>query len=158
QAAKRPHGLDQAQVLRRVHPLRQPRPRLGRLVRVTRACFGRALLPGGETPFGVRERFLLTPKGVSPPDSAYELKSGRGGQCARLSRASPATGEKGSRLEPLQQWENGRMNERPTRILVDLDAIAHNLGAIRERVRVPVMGIVKANAYGHGLVPVARRL
>lgn len=50
------------------------------------------------------------------------------------------------------------MNERPTRILVDLDAIAHNLGAIRERVRVPVMGIVKANAYGHGLVPVARRL
>src|SRR5690606_14887545 len=121
-------------------------------------CFGRALLPGGETPFGVRERFLLTPKGVSPPDSAYELKSCRGGQGARLSRESPATGEKGSRLEPLQQWENGRMNERPTRILVDLDAIAHNLGAIRERVRVPVMGIVKANAYGHGLVPVARRL
>src|SRR5690606_22221027 len=70
----------------------------------------------------------------------------------------PRAGEKASRLEPLQQWENGRMNERPTRILVDLDAIAHNLGAIRERVRVPVMGIVKANAYGHGLVPVARRL
>ena len=50
------------------------------------------------------------------------------------------------------------MSERPTRILVDLGAIAHNLGAIRARVGVPVMGIVKANAYGHGLVPVARHL
>ena len=50
------------------------------------------------------------------------------------------------------------MTQRPTRILVDLDAITHNLGAIRARVGVPVMGIVKAEAYGHGLVPVARHL
>ena len=50
------------------------------------------------------------------------------------------------------------MTQRPTHILVDLDAITHNLGAIRERVGVPVMGIVKAEAYGHGLVPVARHL
>jgi alanine racemase len=50
------------------------------------------------------------------------------------------------------------MSERPTRILVDLDAIAHNLRAIRAHVRVPVMAIVKANAYGHGLVPVALHL
>jgi alanine racemase len=49
-------------------------------------------------------------------------------------------------------------SQRPTRIRVDLDALSHNLSAIRERVRVPVMGIVKANAYGHGLVPVARHL
>jgi alanine racemase len=48
--------------------------------------------------------------------------------------------------------------QRPTRILVDLDALSHNLGAIRARTRVPVMGIVKANAYGHGLVPVALHL
>ena len=47
---------------------------------------------------------------------------------------------------------------RPTRIEVDLGAITHNLGAIRKRVGVPVMGIVKAEAYGHGLVPVARHL
>lgn len=53
---------------------------------------------------------------------------------------------------------NRGMSERPTRIVVELDAIAHNLRAIRARVGVPVMGIVKANAYGHGLVPVARRL
>jgi len=49
-------------------------------------------------------------------------------------------------------------NDRPTRIHVDLDALTHNLGAIQTRVGVPVMGIVKANAYGHGLVPVARHL
>ncbi len=49
-------------------------------------------------------------------------------------------------------------NQRPTRILVDLAAISHNLATIREHVDVPVMAIVKANAYGHGLVPVARHL
>ena len=50
------------------------------------------------------------------------------------------------------------MSQRPTRILVDLDAITHNLASIRRHVGVPVMGIVKANAYGHGLVPVALHL
>ena len=49
-------------------------------------------------------------------------------------------------------------SERPTRIVVDLDHLAHNLHAIRAHVGVPVMGVVKANAYGHGLVPVARHL
>lgn len=49
-------------------------------------------------------------------------------------------------------------SQRPTYIVVELDALAHNLGAIRAHARVPVMGIVKANAYGHGLVPVALHL
>ena len=48
--------------------------------------------------------------------------------------------------------------QRPTRVVVDLDALSHNLEAIRAHVGVPVMGVVKANAYGHGLVPVARHL
>ncbi len=48
--------------------------------------------------------------------------------------------------------------ERPTRIVVDLDRIAGNLRAIRAHAGVPVMAIVKANAYGHGLVRVARHL
>lgn len=47
---------------------------------------------------------------------------------------------------------------RPTRIVVDLDAIAHNLEAIGRHAGVPVMAVVKANAYGHGLVPVAKHL
>lgn len=50
------------------------------------------------------------------------------------------------------------LSQRPTRIEVDLDAITGNLQAIRKQVRVPVMAIVKANAYGHGLVPVALHL
>jgi alanine racemase len=49
-------------------------------------------------------------------------------------------------------------SERPTRIVVDLDNLGFNLRSIRAHVDVPVMAIVKANAYGHGLVPVARHL
>lgn len=49
-------------------------------------------------------------------------------------------------------------NQRPTRIRVDLGALSQNLRAIRAHAGVPVMGIVKANAYGHGLVPVALHL
>lgn len=50
------------------------------------------------------------------------------------------------------------VDQRPTRIRVDLDALTHNLRAMRAHTGVPVMGIVKANAYGHGLVPVALHL
>lgn len=50
------------------------------------------------------------------------------------------------------------VSERPTRIRIDLDHLAFNLRSIRAHVGVPVMAIVKANAYGHGLVPVALHL
>lgn len=53
---------------------------------------------------------------------------------------------------------DGDLNQRPTRIRVDLDAISQNLRAIRARVGKPVMAICKSNAYGHGLVPVGRHL
>lgn len=49
-------------------------------------------------------------------------------------------------------------SDRPTRIRVDLDALSHNLHALQAHAGVPVMGIVKANAYGHGLVPVGLHL
>ncbi|MCK6504485.1 alanine racemase [Myxococcota bacterium] len=47
---------------------------------------------------------------------------------------------------------------RPTHLDVDLDALAGNVEAIQARVgpAVQVMPVLKANAYGHGLVPVAR--
>ena len=48
--------------------------------------------------------------------------------------------------------------DRPTRVQVRLDALTHNLHALQRHVSVPVMGIVKANAYGHGLIPVALHL
>ncbi len=48
---------------------------------------------------------------------------------------------------------------RPTVVEVSLDRLAENFRAIRAAVApAAVMPIVKANAYGHGLVPVARHL
>ncbi len=49
-------------------------------------------------------------------------------------------------------------SQRPTRVRVDLGAIGHNLEAIRRHTHTAVMAIIKANAYGHGLLPVARHL
>ena len=41
---------------------------------------------------------------------------------------------------------------------IDLDAIRDNFKAIRQRANAPVMAVVKADAYGHGAVRVARVL
>lgn len=49
-------------------------------------------------------------------------------------------------------------------LIIDLDAIAHNLATMTKRVtrhddsRPLVMCVVKADAYGHGMIPVARKL
>ena len=45
-----------------------------------------------------------------------------------------------------------------TYLKIDLDAIAENFRAIRKKAGVPVMAVVKADAYGHGAVPVAQLL
>lgn len=42
------------------------------------------------------------------------------------------------------------------RIEVDLDAISHNVAELRRIVGVPVLAVIKANAYGHGTLAVAR--
>jgi alanine racemase len=47
---------------------------------------------------------------------------------------------------------------RPARARIDLDRLAANYGALQKLVPVPVMPVVKADAYGHGALPVARRL
>lgn len=49
---------------------------------------------------------------------------------------------------------------RPTWTEIDLDAIAHNYHAIRARLSkgTNILAVVKANAYGYGMVEVARRL
>ena len=43
-------------------------------------------------------------------------------------------------------------------VKIDLDAISANFAAVREKAGVPVMAVVKADAYGHGAVQVARLL
>ncbi len=45
-----------------------------------------------------------------------------------------------------------------THVTIDLDIIADNFRAIREKAGVPVMAVVKADAYGHGAIQVARQL
>ena len=45
-----------------------------------------------------------------------------------------------------------------TYVKIDLDSIASNFRAVREKTGVPVMAVVKADAYGHGAVQVARLL
>ncbi|MFY2765034.1 alanine racemase [Arenimonas sp. MALMAid1274] len=50
------------------------------------------------------------------------------------------------------------VGQRPTRVRVDLDALTHNLHALRAHAGVPLMAVVKANAYGHGLVRVGLHL
>ena len=47
--------------------------------------------------------------------------------------------------------------ESPAQASIDLDAIAGNVAAVRERVApTAVMAVVKAGGYGHGAVPAAR--
>jgi alanine racemase len=49
------------------------------------------------------------------------------------------------------------VSDRPrAEVVVDLDAIAANTAALRERVGRPLMAVVKADGYGHGMVPAAR--
>ena len=50
------------------------------------------------------------------------------------------------------------MNYDNTYVEIDLDAISANFDAIREKAGVQVMAIVKADAYGHGAVHIARLL
>jgi len=49
---------------------------------------------------------------------------------------------------------------RPTRLLIDLDALRHNLGQVRKKAgpKARIMAVVKANAYGLGAVNIARTL
>lgn len=51
---------------------------------------------------------------------------------------------------------NKQLRMHSTWATVDLDAIKNNVRYILGHTRVQVMAIVKANAYGHGAVPVAR--
>ena len=50
------------------------------------------------------------------------------------------------------------MNFDSTYVKIDLDVIAANFDAVRQKSGVPVMAVVKADAYGHGAIQVARLL
>ena len=50
------------------------------------------------------------------------------------------------------------MNFDNTYVKIDLDAIASNIDTVREKAGVQVMAVIKADAYGHGAIQVARLL
>ena len=50
------------------------------------------------------------------------------------------------------------MNLDSTQLIIGLDAIRHNIRVVHERAGVPVMAIIKADAYGHGAVEIARHI
>ena len=45
-----------------------------------------------------------------------------------------------------------------TKLIIDLEAILHNIEAVKAKAGAPVMAIIKADAYGHGAVQLARHL
>lgn len=49
------------------------------------------------------------------------------------------------------------MNIYP-RAEIDLAALSHNLNVVRQLTSAKILAIVKANAYGHGLIPIAKTL
>ncbi len=57
--------------------------------------------------------------------------------------------------EPGRTYGRGSLDPR---IEVDLGLIGWNLGRVRSKANVPIMAVVKANAYGHGLVEVGAYL
>jgi len=50
------------------------------------------------------------------------------------------------------------LNFDNTRVEIDLDAIGRNFEAVRKKAGVTVMAVIKADAYGHGAIQVARLL
>ena len=45
-----------------------------------------------------------------------------------------------------------------TKLIIDLDAIRHNVNAVKARAKGSVMAVIKADAYGHGAVELAKYL
>ena len=50
------------------------------------------------------------------------------------------------------------MHHDNTYVTINLDAIVENIATVSKKAGVPVMAVVKADAYGHGAVPIARCL
>jgi alanine racemase len=89
------------------------------------------------------------------------LRSGAGGSTSRTRYGRPDTllpqGGEAIRVGDHPLISNQGV-VRPTQLEVDLDRVAANYRLIASHVGRPVMAVLKANAYGHGLVEVAARL
>jgi len=73
------------------------------------------------------------------------------------STEDPSLHKRDKASPPENKEEKARGRSDPW-IEINLDHLAWNLGQLKKRVKVPIMAVVKANAYGHGLVDVSRAL
>lgn len=92
------------------------------------------------------------------PDDVLLVKGARG---SRLERVVAALAAAEARKELVRQepyWPSVRLArpDRPTWVEVDAEALASNTRLLRREVGVPLMAVLKADAYGHGAVRVAR--
>jgi alanine racemase len=82
---------------------------------------------------------------------------------ARMERVAAGLLDPGAELTTMlvrqgAGWHTVRVGipDRPTWVRIDLDAVAYNTRRLHEIAGVPVMAVIKADAYGHGAVRVAR--
>ena len=89
------------------------------------------------------------------------IKGGAGARMERITRALLANPDDAGYL-PRSRVTNGDElmggNQRPSWVEIDLDALAHNVAGIKTLIgpNVTLFAVVKADAYGHGAVAVAR--
>jgi alanine racemase len=88
---------------------------------------------------------------AAPGGGAREFGPAPGRDNETASAASATDGRSQNAVE-------GPHGQRDPRIEISLPSLRWNLAQVKNRVKVPVMAVVKANAYGHGLVGTSRAL
>lgn len=91
--------------------------------------------------------FGLTPLGIFLKGSSPLLKAKRGSALTSSPSPSFFSSDLKSRPQTMDPW-----------IEIDLRALRKNFLQIKKKAKVKVMGVVKANAYGHGLIEVSKAL
>ena len=86
---------------------------------------------------------------AEPPAVAQSAGHGKAEQTAGAGPAEPTVNGRYSHSKPMEA-------DSLSEAVIDLSAIGHNVRALRSRTGAQVMAVVKADAFGHGAVPVAR--
>src|SRR5262249_45220463 len=93
------------------------------------------------------------------PRAASKQQASAGGRSASARRGGRGRGEPRPGAGLQSRRRAGGQLSRPARAGVGRGALRHNVAEIRRLApRVEMLAMVKANAYGHGAVPIARAL
>ena len=130
----------------------------GRICLVTAGSPALATGGTGDVLSGVIGAFIA--RGLEPADAAalgahvHGRAAARGHRRRPGRRGPPRSGRRACSRDHPDERASGRLHAE-----IDLDAIGHNVGVLA-RLAAPALlcAVVKADAYGHGAVPVAREL